>query len=181
MAAAGPPWGWHRLDQPWVERLVADAGIHPGDLVLDIGAGDGNITTRLLEVGARVIAVELHPARADALRHRFRNDAVVVIHVDATELRLPSRPFKVVANPPFGITTALLRRLTTPRSALVSANLVLPSYAVRRWTAGRGCCGALSKQIFRFEERGRVPVRAFRPQPPRAAEILAITRRSLRR
>jgi hypothetical protein len=40
-------------------------------LVIDIGAGGGAITAQLLDQGAQVIAVELHPGRAAALRRRF--------------------------------------------------------------------------------------------------------------
>ncbi len=60
-AGGNVPWGWHRLAPGWAERLVADAGVRPGDLVLDIGAGDGAITAPLVVAGARVVAFELHP------------------------------------------------------------------------------------------------------------------------
>jgi hypothetical protein len=62
--------------------------------------------------GARVVAVELHPGRAARLRHQFPE--VTVVHADATSLRLPSRPFRVVASPPYGITAGLLGLLLRP-------------------------------------------------------------------
>ena len=54
-------WGWHPLTDEWAARIVADAAVCPGELVLDIGAGHGALTAKLVERGARVIAVELHP------------------------------------------------------------------------------------------------------------------------
>ncbi len=42
---------------------MADAVVRPGELVLDTGAGRGALTAGLVERGARVVAVELHPAR----------------------------------------------------------------------------------------------------------------------
>ena len=45
--------------------------VHPGDLVFDVGAGDGATTDRLVARGARVICVEAHPTRASALRERY--------------------------------------------------------------------------------------------------------------
>ena len=61
----------HLLDPDWAERLVALAGVRPRRLVLDVGAGLGALTAPLVDAGARVIAVELHPGRARHLRERF--------------------------------------------------------------------------------------------------------------
>ena len=47
----------------------------------------------------------------------------------------PGRPFRIVANPPFGISTALLRRALAAGSHLVTADIVLPLHVARRWTS----------------------------------------------
>lgn len=176
MAGGSGRWGWHRLDSRWIAGLIDAAGIGPGDLVLDVGAGDGRITAQLLDRGASVIAVELHPGRAAALRSRFQAHRVIVVRANASDLRLPRRPFKVVANPPFGITTALLRRLTRPTSRLESASLVVPAWAAARWAAGRGAGGTTSRSLFRCSHGGIVPAKAFRPPPRTDAGILLIHR-----
>lgn len=131
-------WGWHPLTDTWAARIVADAGVRPAELVLDIGAGHGALTRPLIAAGAHVLAVELHPDRARRLRQRFAGAPVRVIEADATELRLPRRPFRVVANPPYGITSALMHVLLGRDSALVAADLVLQRAAVRRFVDGRG-------------------------------------------
>ncbi len=175
---AGRPgrWGWHQLDRRWAARLVRSAAVAPDDLVLDVGAGTGIITEQLLRAGARVLAVELHTRRAFVLRARFAELPVTVAQVDALELRLPMRPFKVVANPPFGITTALLRRLTGPKSRLERASLVLPTWAARRWAAGRGVGGVASQRAYTFTLGPTIPAAAFHPIPPAGPTILLITR-----
>jgi 23S rRNA (adenine-N6)-dimethyltransferase len=131
------PWGWHRLADRWAGKLVAEAGIGPGDLVLDIGAGTGALTERLVARGAHVVAVELHRGRVRVLRDRFRNRPVTVVHADATDLRLPRRPFRVVANPPFAAVSPILKRLVSPGSRLMAADLVVPEHIARRWADGR--------------------------------------------
>jgi 23S rRNA (adenine-N6)-dimethyltransferase len=134
--AQGQGWAWHRLDDAWAARVVAQSGVVPGELVLDIGAGKGALTEHLAAAGARVIAIELHPGRAAYLRRRFAGADVSVVEADASRsLLLPHRPFRVVANPPYGISSALLRALTARQSRLVRADLVLQKAFVRNFTA----------------------------------------------
>jgi 23S rRNA (adenine-N6)-dimethyltransferase len=170
-------WGWHRLADRFARRLVVDARIEPGDLVLDIGAGDGALTAPLVAVGARVVAVELHPARARTLRQRFSTAPVVVVQCDARDLRLPRRPFRVVANPPFAVTTALLRRLLADGSALVSADLVVPRHVARRWASARAPGSVRWTRTFAVTLGPRVPSHAFCPPPKVPIECLRIRRR----
>lgn len=178
MAKPPPPrsdgrWGWHQLDPRWAARLVTEAGLPPGALVLDIGAGTGVITAALIEAGQRVIAVEAHPDRARDLRARFAG-AVTVVQADAADLRLPRTPFHVVANPPFAVTSPLLRRLLHPRSRLVSATVVLQRQAAHRWLgrAGPNFVGRLGPPV---------PRRAFTPPPKVDAAVLHLDRRSIGR
>lgn len=165
-------WGWHPLTDRWAARLVADAGIRPGEVVLDIGAGRGAITRHLVAAGARVIAVELHPVRAAELRAGFSGQAVTVVRADAADLRLPRRPFRVVASPPYGVTSALLRTLLHPASRLVAAHLVLQRAAVRRHAE------ALHRHHRWTAVPGRpLPRSAFRPPPQVDSMVLVIRRR----
>ena len=180
MPAGRDRWGWHQLEQRWARRLVEMAAISPGDLVVDVGAGTGVVTRELLAAGARVVAVELHPRRASLLRSQLAGQPVRVVQADASTLRFPARPFKVVANPPFAITTSLLRHLTGGRSDLDRAVIVLPDWAARRWAAGRGAGGAASKQRFTIAAGPRLPAGAFAPAPPGETSVVLITRTSAR-
>jgi 23S rRNA (adenine-N6)-dimethyltransferase len=126
-------WGWYRLADH-VARSLVDAGdVRPGDLVLDLGAGDGVITRRLADAGARVIAFELHPERAARLRRTVAGSDVKVVRADIRDLRLPTRPFRVVANPPFAGISAILVRLTSSGSRLARADLVVPRSVALVW------------------------------------------------
>ena len=174
-AESGPRWGFHRLSDPWAARVVAGAGIRSGELVLDVGAGTGALTAQLLALGARVVAVELHPERARQLRERF-GASVVVVQADAADLRLPRRPFRVVANPPFGITASLLRRLVSPGSRLVSANVVVPTYVAARWAGGRGPGVRRWSRAYTATVSLRLPAAAFRPPPEVGAAVLRLER-----
>lgn len=174
---AGPRarWGFHRLADNWAQRIVRGAGIEPGALVVDIGAGTGALTAPLVRAGARVVAVERHPGRARLLRQRF-GAAVVVVEADASELRLPRRPYRVVANPPFAVSTAVLRRLLAPGGHLVSADIVLPASVAARWASGRGIGADRWGAFYRSEVVARLPPDAFTPTAPMATSVLRIER-----
>ncbi|HEX7743791.1 MAG TPA: rRNA adenine N-6-methyltransferase family protein [Micromonosporaceae bacterium] len=164
-------WGWHPLVDEWAARLVAAAGVRPGDLVLDVGAGEGAITAHLVAAGARVVAVELHPGRVEKLRRRFAGAAVHVVQADATGLRLPGRPFRVISSPPYGISSALIRTLLVPHSRLRSADLVLQRAAAWRFAATR------ADRRFDLRIGYPLPRKAFRPPPQVDSVVLQITRR----
>ena len=177
-ADKGTRWGWHQLTDNWAHLLVERAAIHPGDLVVDVGAGTGALTAPLVRAGARVIAVELHPLRAEQLRRRFPRRQVTVVQADAADLRLPRRPFVVVANPPFSVTTAVVRRLLAPGSQLVSAHLVVPRYAAERWSSYRYYGAHRWSQAFPVAVAHTLPRTAFRPTAPGQVAVLRIERRT---
>ncbi|WP_344144828.1 rRNA adenine N-6-methyltransferase family protein [Kribbella yunnanensis] len=170
-------WGWHPLDSRWAQRVVDAAGVVPGELILDVGAGLGALTGPLVRAGARVIAVELHPGRADRLRRRFADEPVTVVRADAADLRLPSRPFRVVSSPPYTLSTALLKRLLAPGSRLVSADLVLQRQVVNRYVRGEAP-GA--QRWYRHYEPSlglRLPRKAFTPPPHVDSAVLVLRKR----
>ncbi|OYV95966.1 MAG: hypothetical protein B7Z73_01590 [Planctomycetia bacterium 21-64-5] len=178
MAGQPPPlWGWHRLERSWADTLVADARVRPGDLVVDVGAGSGVIVDALLAAGASVIAVELHPERAHQLRVRYDPRRVTVVRADASDLRLPRRPYLVVANPPFAPLKPLLGRLLAPGSRLTGAVLVVPRHVARQWTGPDAPARPRWSHDFMVARGRAVPRHAFRPAPPKDAVTLSIRRR----
>ena len=132
--------GQHFLAGAWLAaELVEQAGVGAGDLVVEIGAGTGVLTEALARRAGRVVAVEYDPRLAERARGRLAGFGNVrVVTADALALPMPRRPFRVVANPPFGSTAAILRRLLgDPRTRLERADLVLQEQAARRYTARR--------------------------------------------
>ncbi len=174
-------WGWYRLTDAAALQLVDEAGVRARDLVVDVGAGTGTITAALIACGARVIAVERHPERAERLRERFAGAPVIVVQADASDLRLPRRPFRVVANPPFAITSALLRRLLVPTNRMCRADLVLPRHAAMRWLSTSTAGTSRWASTFTIDIARAVPRSAFIPRPTVDSVVLRVERRPIDR
>ena len=69
--------------------LVAACGISPGQRVLDVAAGTGNVAIRAAEAGAEVVACDLTPENFDAGRREARAHGVELEWVEADAEALP--------------------------------------------------------------------------------------------
>ena len=102
-------WGQNFLrNRGAVERIVAAVEPQPGELVLEIGPGEGVLTEKLIALGNDFLAYEIDPELVARLRARFGD---VIVHADAVEASLPARPFRAVGNLPYNAGTPILRRV----------------------------------------------------------------------
>jgi 23S rRNA (adenine-N6)-dimethyltransferase len=174
--------GQHFLAGGWLAaELVEQAGVGSGDLVVEIGAGTGVLTEALARRAGRVVAVEYDPRLAERVRARLAGcPNVRVVTADARTLPPPRRPFRVVANLPFGSTAAILRRLLgDPRTRLERADLILQEQAARRYAARRP---ATPESIrwgawYDLAVGRRLGPASFRPPPRVGAAVLVARRR----
>jgi 23S rRNA (adenine-N6)-dimethyltransferase len=177
------PRGRHSLrSRAFADELVRDAGVVPGTLVLDLGAGGGLLTRALLDAGAWVRAVELDAAALRQLRTRFGGDPrVEVVEADATTLSVPTRPFAVVGNLPFAAGTAILRRLLgDPRVPLTQLDAIVEWGLAAKRTAvwPSTLLGCTWGAWYELRLVRRVPRASFAPPPSVDAAVLRATRRA---
>jgi 23S rRNA (adenine-N6)-dimethyltransferase len=162
-------------------ELVEQAGVEAGDLVVEIGAGTGVLTKALARRAGRVVAIECDPRLADRARDRLAGlGNVRVVTADALAVPLPRRPFRVVANLPFGSTAAILRRLLgDPRTPLERADLIVQEEAARRYAARR--TGTPERVAwgawYNLAAGRRLGPACFRPPPRVGAAVLVARRR----
>ena len=92
---------------PAADALVAAAGVRPGDTVLDVGAGDGNVAVAAARRGARVVACDIAPAQVERGEARCRRDGTPVewLVADAEQLPFDAGSFSRVLSA-FGVVFA---------------------------------------------------------------------------
>ena len=109
-----------RLDQNFLRSpklalfLIGHSNIKKRDLVIDIGAGSGVITSALAKRCKKVIAVEKDAETAKRLRENLARQDISNVEVfegDFREMKLPDEPYKVFANPPFSLSAEVFYKL----------------------------------------------------------------------
>jgi 23S rRNA (adenine-N6)-dimethyltransferase len=179
-APSGRPGGRHLLRSGGLAAaLVADAGVGPGDLVVDVGAGSGMLTRALAAAGARVLAVE--PDRRLARRLRRVAPEASVVEADALEISWPREPFRVVSNLPFAHAAAICRSLLSdPYVPLVSADLIVEwGFAAKRARLWPSTAQTVVWGVwYELSVARRLEPAAFVPAPSVAAGVLRARRRA---
>lgn len=173
------------VDDRLINRFVAGLSVAPGELIVDIGAGSGALTVPLAQAGATVWAVEPDPHWAVRLARETKRAGVGgqvrVIGAGFQQLRLPRQPYRVVANPPFSLTSELLALLLDdPDRGPTRADLILQAGVVRSHTSQPPAHLRTAgwSPWWQFHSGMRIDRTAFRPVPTVDATVLTIHRRS---
>jgi 16S rRNA (adenine1518-N6/adenine1519-N6)-dimethyltransferase len=170
------------VDQTGLDKVISAAQIAPGEDVLEIGSGVGNLTRLLAEIARQVVAVEIDKQLIPPLREvlgEYQNVRIIegdILKLNPSEL-MASEPYLVVANIPYYITSALLRHLLetqTPPKRLV--------LTVQREVAERICASpnqmsllALSVQVYGHPAIvARLPAGAFYPPPQVDSAVIRV-------
>jgi 16S rRNA (adenine1518-N6/adenine1519-N6)-dimethyltransferase len=172
------------VDEAALARIVAAADLGPEDTVLEIGPGLGTLTRRLAEAAGRVIAVELDDRLIPALRYTlapYRN--VEIVHGDILELDIGqllghgSASYKVVANLPYYITSAVLRRLLEAPLRPTLMVLTVQLEVAQRLTAGPGDMSLLAVSVQVYGQPhivARIKAGSFYPTPKVDSAVVRI-------
>jgi 23S rRNA (adenine-N6)-dimethyltransferase len=169
--------GQNFLADPVAVRRVADAAeIARGDLIYEVGAGRGRLTTELLRRGAHVVAYETDETMAGSLP---ADDRLSVRTEDFLAASPPGEPFAVVGNIPYGLTSAIVG-WCLDAAELRRATLLTQLEYARKRTGDYGRWSRLTVLTwpeFSWRLAGRVPRAAFRPVPRVDGGILRLERR----
>jgi 16S rRNA (adenine1518-N6/adenine1519-N6)-dimethyltransferase len=155
-----------------LNRIVDAAALDPGDVVVEVGAGLGTLTRRLAQRAGCVLAIELDERLIPVLQHTLAPyDHVEIIHGDVLALEpgdLVSSPYKVVANLPYYITSAILRHFLEASAKPSLLVVTVQKEVAERIVAQPGEMSLLAVSVqFYGQPRvvAKVPPGAFYPSP----------------
>lgn len=168
------------IDPALLAAIPSDAGVQPGERVLEVGPGAGALTRELLNAGARVYAVEIDAGLVELLRERFAAElqsgelqllhadvlaADESLHAEVEDWWQSGTPPRVVANLPYAISGPFLARLLG--RPLLGATLLLQKEVAEK-AASRTETGPLPIRLgqhFEAHVGRKVPAQVFWPRP----------------
>lgn len=169
-------------DPTVVEQILGSAQITPNETVLEIGPGRGILTDALAHQAEALYAIEIDAQYANDLRQRFAaSPHVHIIQADARRYdygRLPV-PLVVVANLPYSVGMAILRRLFIFRTNLSRLLIMLQREVAARLLASPGTSAYGAASVFfqyyaTIQRCLEVPRQAFTPVPAVDSTVIAL-------
>ena len=165
-----------------LQKIIQAAGVDSRSTVLEIGPGLGSLTRALAASTGRVTAIELDQNLVAVLESEFKETQnVTIVHGDILQVSLEelglSPGYLVVANIPYYITSAIIRRLL--EADIKPGRIAL---TIQREVADRICAQpndmsllSLSVQVYGEPKRVlRIPAEAFFPKPKVDSAVLLV-------
>lgn len=170
------------VDPRLIATIVMAAELGREDVVLEIGAGTGNLTEAIVEVAKKVIAVEKDTVSARALRDLFAERGnVEVLNEDILLMRLP-HVSKIISNLPYSISTPITFKILFEGN-FERAVLTYQKEVAERLLAGPGGheysrLSVMSSLLAEVERVKDFPPESFYPKPDVSSTIVVMRRRT---
>ena len=153
--------------------LIGHSNLKHRDTVVEIGAGSGVITSALARRVSHVYAIEPDHATADKLRRNLARGGftnVEVVEQDFLTYALPTTSYKVFANPPFHLSSAILHKLIASPTPPDSIYLILQKqFALKLLNTDRHYTSQLGYTLTAaYQTKIRYPLRPTDFTPPPA-------------
>ena len=164
-----------------MRRIIDAAELSESDIVIEVGAGLGTLTRHLAQQAGQVIALEIDRRLLPVLHHTL--DAfprVRIVHGDVLAVDpevFVSGPYKVVANLPYYITSAIFRHFLEARKKPSLIVVTAQREVVERMTASPGDMSLLAVSVQFYGKPSivtRVPPGAFYPSPQVHSAVLRL-------
>jgi 16S rRNA (adenine1518-N6/adenine1519-N6)-dimethyltransferase len=176
-------FGQHFLADPGVvDAILRAVSATKDDIVVEIGPGQGAITTALAASAGHLHAVELDRDLVRRLRHQYDGNPTVTIHeADALAFDFSTLGdrLRIVGNLPYNISTPLLFHLLKYRDQIIDMHFMLQKEVVDRMAAGPGskAYGRLGIMLgchLNIESLFYVDKSAFEPPPEVTSAVVRL-------
>ena len=171
------------VDDGILKKIAATAELTPTDTVFEVGPGLGVLTETLVEQSGKVIAIELDNNLAEILKARFCDSNKItiinedILKVNPTNIIGKQKDYKVVANLPYYITSAVIRHFLEASVKPTLMILMVQKEVAKQITAQPGEMSLLSVSVQLYGKPtlvNKVSAHCFYPAPNVDSAILKI-------
>lgn len=173
-------------DRNIIEKIVEGSGIGPSDFVIEIGPGIGVLTKEILDIGAKVTAVEIDSRLIPILQETLSGyEKFNVINQDImktdlngiAEANLGYENIRIIGNLPYYITTPIIMKILEDRVPAASVTCMMQKEVADRIKAPAGSknAGAISLAVQYYcdvTQIAKAPKEAFMPSPKVDSAVL---------
>ena len=162
-------------DQHVLNEIIGAIAPHADDVMVEIGPGQGAMTSLLLDGVNELHVVELDRDLVQILEKKFQRRALKIhsgdaLKFDFSSLTTVKKKLRVVGNLPYNISTPLLFHLTSSIDTILDQHFMLQKEVVQRMVAAPGGkdYGRLSVMLqwrYQMDLLFIVPPTAFDPPP----------------
>jgi 16S rRNA (adenine1518-N6/adenine1519-N6)-dimethyltransferase len=170
--------------EPALRKIIETGEIKKDDVILEIGPGKGALTKKLLEHAGFVVAVEKDRELFEFLKIKFEKEIssgqLILINEDILQFSITNyelRNYKIIANIPYNITGAILKKFLTAPNQPSLMVLMVQHEVARRIVASDKKESILSISVKAYGEPKlimKVPARYFSPAPKVDSAIISI-------
>lgn len=132
-------------DKTLLDEIVKGAGVGKDDAVLEIGVGAGTLTYSLSQKAEKVIGYEIDKSLKPVLEKTLADSFnVEIVFADALKTKIEQiedkigKPYRLVSNLPYYITTPLIMKFITEAKNCVSITAMVQKEVALRLCAGEG-------------------------------------------
>jgi 16S rRNA (adenine1518-N6/adenine1519-N6)-dimethyltransferase len=165
-----------------IEKIIEAAEVNGADTVVEVGPGFGALTFALADKVKNVIVFEIEKKIAPYWEaHTLKNVQIIWGNVLKTAGDLPNGKYKVVANLPYQITSAVIRFFLENENPPESMTLMVQKEVAERICAKAGGMSLLSVAVQYYanaEIVGLVPRDNFWPVPKVDSAIIKLSLRA---
>jgi 16S rRNA (adenine1518-N6/adenine1519-N6)-dimethyltransferase len=162
-------------DENILRKIVESFNLHDGDIVIEIGPGQGALTKHLVDLPITLIGIEVDRRAIDLLRHGY-GEKMTILHVSVLDVDLQEisqkqqKKLRIVGNIPYYLTSEILFWLFDSRMVVTDATIMMQLEVAHRLVVSPknkeyGILSVFTQFYTEYEMLFKVSRNCFYPKP----------------
>lgn len=163
-------WGQHLLVSPGIlKKIVEFAEIKPGETIVEIGPGPGNLTREILKTPLKKLyLIEIDPEMVETLKQTLKDERVKIFLDDATTFdfsKLQETSLKLIGNLPYNVASLIIENTVNYKNIISLALYMVQKEVAERLLQNTSWLSVFVNTFYKVQYLMSIPPRFFLPPP----------------